>query len=163
MINMLHCKQQGPRGGKGGTEFSIAGQGPVTAIHIRCGGWIDAIHFSYKKNDGTENDSEKAGGNGGSLKTFHLSEGEKISRIHGGAGNFVEVIRIETNKGRSEIFGNAHAEQSFTYTIPEGHQLIGFTGRSGTYIDAIGIITMPEQEPGADQEEDPFSHLSGLA
>lgn len=163
MINMLHCKQQGPLGGKGGTAFSIAGQGPVTAIHIRCGSWIDAIHFSYKKNDGSEDDSEKAGGNGGALKTFRLSEGEKISRIQGGSGAFVEVIRVETNKGRSETFGNARAALSFTYAIPEGHQLIGFTGRSGIYIDAVGIITAPEQDAGADKEDDPFACLSGLA
>lgn len=163
MINLLHCKQHGPHGGSGGNEFSLLANGRITALSIRCGGWIDAVQLLYQKQDGTEDSTEKAGGNGGGLKLFRLSEGERITKIYGGASRFVDRIVIETDKGRKEVFGNSNSPVQFTYMVPEGHQLVGFFGRAATYVDALGILTIPEQDLPGNDNDGSFNFLEGLA
>ncbi len=163
MINLLHCKQQGPHGGQGGNEFAISADGRITALSIRCGGWIDAVQLLFQKQDGTEDSTEKAGGNGGGLKLFRLSEGERITKVYGGASQFVDLIVIETDKGRKETFGNSSSPVNFTYIVEEGHQLVGFFGRAATYVDALGILTIPEPTLSGNDKDASFNFLEGLA
>ena len=76
-----------------------------------------------------------------------LQEDEYITKISGKANNYVGSIQFHTNKGRtSNSYGTAQGQWAgtdFTLEAPAGKQIAGFRGRSGSYIDAIGIVVSP--------------------
>jgi len=71
-------------------------------------------------------------------------QGEYITKITGKTGKYVNSIRIYTNKKTSPTYGLGKGDwsggRSFTITAPSGKEIVGFYGRSGKYVDAIGAV-----------------------
>jgi jacalin-like lectin domain-containing protein len=138
----------GSSGGVGGNYFSdgqaggqfSSGDRRLTEVRIRSGVFIDAIQLVYEDVIGQKIISPMHGGTGGTLSVFKLAPGEYITRISGKYGWYIDHLLIETNKGKAKGWGGTGGSANYTYTAPPGSSIHGFFGRSGTFIDAIGVI-----------------------
>ena len=76
-----------------------------------------------------------------------INRGEYIKRIEGTSEQFVNRLTITTadkstgQEKNSFIFGKGSSKATeFKYETPTGFEIVGFLGREGTLIDAIGVI-----------------------
>lgn len=136
-------------GGNGGRQFSdpvIQTGGRITAVQIRAGDWIDSIQFTYSLPNGTTATSQRHGGSGGRASAFQLAEDEYIVGLSGRYGDYIDSLRIHTNKRTSQLFGGRGGDHDFQISVPAGNQAVGFTGRADEYMDALGLIYVPTQQ-----------------
>ncbi|MFI3138276.1 MAG: multicopper oxidase domain-containing protein [Methylococcaceae bacterium] len=137
-------------GGGGGNAFTdtLTANQQLTGITIRSGCWVDAIQSIT-----TTGTLPSHGGIGGNLASVTWPANEYLVRIYGMSGwqNFVDKISFVTNTGRvlgpygnpadcPGISGSATSWPLFDFTVPAGGRITGFTGRSGSYVDAIGVV-----------------------
>jgi len=133
-------------GGGGGNTFTdpvIQTDVRVTAVQIRSGDLIDSVQFTYSLPNGTTTSGARHGGSGGRTSTFQLADDEYITGISGRYGDSLDSIRIQTNKRTSQLYGGSGGNRDFQISIPAGNQAVGLIGRSGEYLDAIGLVYMP--------------------
>jgi hypothetical protein len=132
-------------GGPGGAPFvdDPDPEARLVGVSIRFGDFIDAISAVYRQPGRDRLRAVVHGGNGGGPGVFELAEGEHIVAISGGVGKFVEWIQIHTNRRSSNPFGRPGDGRDFRIDVPEGHVMVGFVGRSGDYLDAIGLALRP--------------------
>lgn len=132
----------GPSGGQGGNYFSDKQTGGlrVTEVRVRSGAFIDAIQFVYKNVIDQEIAGQQHGGNGGNPSVFKLQQGEYITRITGKHGDFIDSFQLVTNYGRIKGWGGTGGSSHYTYSAPPGSSIFGLFGRSGVYVDAVGVI-----------------------
>lgn len=128
----------GPEGGTGGSDFrdAVPPGARVTKINLRCGGRVDGVQLVL--NTGPLG---YHGGTGGILNEIALDPGEYIARLHGRAGERVDQVEVITNK-RSITCGGTGGGR-FAFDPPPDYEIVGFYGRSGTQIDALGVIARP--------------------
>ena len=134
----------GLSGGTGGKEFkdaAIPKNSKAVTIKIWSGRVVYAIQIVYETSQGYRHETPKHGGNGGSLNVFSLGEGEYITGISGKYGSLVDSIRIHTNKQISQLYGGSGGSSDYSYLVPNRIEIIGFYGRAGDKIDAIGVTT----------------------
>lgn len=134
-------------GGKGGSQFVVLA-GPkerITEIAIRSGNYIDAIGITYS--NGKKNIRRTFGGKGGKKRVFKLKKGEVITEIGGKSGKYVDSIYIRTNKKRHMKWGGNGGSRNFKIKGTKKNPIIGIWGRSGSLIDAIGVVR--KLSPGA--------------
>lgn len=129
----------------------------VRAITIRSGRCIDSIHVVYDR-DNKHIRAEGHGGTGGNqYPTIKLDyPREFITKVEGyfdevdwveGNPVVIRSLNFETNVGKKygpygDALGNTNPNPNatpFTFTVNPGQRIIGFFGRSGHYIDAIGF------------------------
>lgn len=133
----------GSSGGAGGNYFSDPQIGGlrVVEVRIRSGAYIDAIQFVYEQKVTKQIiEGKKHGGSGGTLSVFKLQPDEYITRITGKHGNFVDSLQLVTNKGRTKGWGGTGGSVHYTYSAPPGTEIHGLFGRSGAFLDAVGVI-----------------------
>ncbi|CAK9174521.1 unnamed protein product [Ilex paraguariensis] len=143
----------GTWGGNGGTNWDdgiYSGVREITLVYDRC---IDSIRLVYDKN-GKPVSSEKHGGVGGS-KTAEIKlqfpeefltsmSGHYCPVVHGGS----PVIRSLTFKSNRRTFGPFGVEEGIPFSFSmDGGKIVGFMGRSGWYLDAIGFRLSRVQTP----------------
>jgi hypothetical protein len=130
--------RMGPSGGLGGSPFydtNVPDNSRVLEVRVRHGSWIDAVQVVHDRGELSHH-----GGSGGRLSRFTLAQGEHIRAIGGRYGRFVDSIRILTDRRSSPIYGGSGGSVEFYYEAPEGFEIVGFLGRSGAYLDSIGVI-----------------------
>ncbi|RRT85273.1 hypothetical protein BHE74_00003842, partial [Ensete ventricosum] len=139
----------GPWGGHGGSPWDDGihtGVREITLVYDRC---IDSIQVEYDKN-GKPFLAEKHGGNGGSMTTKikleHPEEylttisGHYSPVVYGGS----PVIRSLAFNSNKRTFGPFGVQDGIPFTLPmEGGMIVGFSGRCGWYLDAIGWRISP--------------------
>jgi hypothetical protein len=79
------------------------------------------------------------GGSEGMRHDIQFLPGEKLTEIHGQAGEYVHFLRVVTNK-RDVSFGRLAGGAIFDYKVPPGHSIIALCGHYGRYVDAIGVV-----------------------
>jgi YVTN family beta-propeller protein len=134
----------GPTGG--GTAFAdaVAPGQRLTGVVVRAGWWIDSIQGLA-----TPANLPVHGGNGGGVYTATWPANEYLVRVSGqwGSGGVIGKISFITNTGRVlGPFGIAKeigTLTSFDYAVPAGNRILGFTGRSGASLNALGVIHGP--------------------
>jgi hypothetical protein len=129
-------------GGSGGSEFSdsdVPFRSRISEIRIRCGAFIDSIQAIYTLQEGTLYEGPVHGGNGGRSFVFRLDQDEYVTGISGRYGSNIDSIVIITNKRTSQKFGGNGGDRNFTINVPANYQAVGFIGRSGEYLDAVGL------------------------
>jgi hypothetical protein len=134
-------------GGPGGAAFvdrPPAGA-RVGAVAIGAGALIDSVRVVYETPDGRRYPSARHGGPGGGPCVIALEPDERILAIRGRYGAYIESIQLITNKGTSRICGGPGGVAEYRIDVPRNHTVIGFTGRAGTYLDAIGLALAPRQ------------------
>jgi hypothetical protein len=137
----------GPSGyDDGGSFFNerVRDDERVSALVVGSGSWIDSIQI-IASNGAAERELTRHGGTGGSLQRLSLAPGERIIEISGQIGFgiavnfFIRRLVIRTSAGQVLTAGLS-GSNSFVYQIPSTITLCGLTGRSGTYLDYLGVI-----------------------
>ncbi|XP_006853911.2 jacalin-related lectin 19 [Amborella trichopoda] len=135
----------GPWGGHGGSPWddgSFNGVRQITLVYDRC---IDSIRVEYDKN-GKLVMAEKHGGDGGN-RTAHIKFQYPEEFITGVSGHYSPMVHSGTPVIRSlkfatnrKTYGPYGVEEGTPFSFPmDGGHIVGFKGRSGWYLDAIGF------------------------
>jgi hypothetical protein len=132
-------------GGSGGAPFFdinpttyIQQQTAITNIQLRSGNFIDALIVTYQGNSGPQ--QFKHGGDGGNLSTpLTLLPGQRVTRINGRAGGVVDNITVTISDGRT-VGGGGGGGGGYDWSVPTGSIALGFSGRSGEFLDQIQVI-----------------------
>jgi len=143
--------RQGPTGGRGGGSFydGASQSESVAALTVRHGSAIDAVSLAFINNTtGAVRLGSRHGGGGGGQTSISLAPNEEIAYVSGywGIYNNIEVVKrlyIGTNQGHYYTFGTVDASSRyFNYRNPSVSQfsLTGLNGRSGSLVDALGVI-----------------------
>ncbi|XP_057775563.1 agglutinin-like [Salvia miltiorrhiza] len=158
---LLPPRSAAAMGGSGGRDWDDGVFAAVKGVHacVRVDtGALSAVRFSYLKSDGSAFLSPFHGGyceGDVHLKEFSISkmivfceEDEYLIGVEGFNGvaaeglNVVTALSFMTNKGR---YGPVGAEIGTYFTSMNSggcnRKVVGFHGRSGAYLDAIGLHT----------------------
>lgn len=138
----------GPWGGNGGSPQDIT-EPPkrLESITISGGEVVDSIAFSYVDQAGRKHTAGPWGGSGGNPYTIQLSASEFVKEVSGTfavyAGvNVIHSIKLVTNV---KTYGPIGREKGTPFSVPvQGNNgVAGFFGRSGKFLDAIGVYVHP--------------------
>lgn len=134
----------GPSGGVGGGAFSDArlpaNFARVSEVRIRHGAWIDGVQVLHQLTSGKVKSQPLHGGGGGRLARFALRKNEYITAVRGRYGKYVDSIVLRTSSGRVFSTGGKGGNVDYAYAAPPGYQIVGFHGRSGSFLDSIGVV-----------------------
>ncbi|KAK2386738.1 Mannose-binding lectin superfamily protein [Trifolium repens] len=143
----------GPWGGSGGYSWDDGVYSTIRQLVIVHGEGIDSIQIEYDK-EGDSVWSLKHGGSGGhKIDKIKLDyPNEFLTSIDGYYGSlnqwgpiFIRSLSFETNK---KLYGPFGVEQGTYFTLPvTGANIVGFHGRYGWHIDAIGVHLRSYQQP----------------
>ncbi|XP_020408040.1 uncharacterized protein [Zea mays] len=150
----------GPWGGDGGQPQDI-GTLPcrLDRIKISSGLIIDSIEFSYAGPDSQYRTAGPWGGHGGDNSSFQLAGSEFLTGVSGSIGTFnghanvITSLTFVTNARSYGPFGRGRGT-SFHIPVQGNGCIVGFFGRSGRYLNAIGVYTAPKPEPKAVGKQD---------
>ncbi|KAK8551816.1 hypothetical protein V6N13_120253 [Hibiscus sabdariffa] len=143
----------GPWGGQGGSSWDDGVYSAIRQLVIAYGSGIDSIQIEYD-NKGNSLWSKKYGGNGGS-KTEKVKldfPDEFLTSVHGYYGSLKErgpiLVRSLTFHSNRKTYGPFGIEEGTSFSMTKG-KIVGFHGRSGWYLDAIGVHlkTIPKLNP----------------
>jgi hypothetical protein len=129
-----------------GTPFSdmeIPSRGRVSEVYVFSEDYICAVQVQFAFSDNRAWMSPRRGGRGCQLNSFHLDLDEYIVGISGRYDAHVNSLQIHTNKRMSPLFGGSGGTQEYRIDLPAGNQAVGFVGRSGHYLNAIGLNFVP--------------------
>lgn len=144
MPNQIKC---GPSGGIGGSDFEDIppANARIKSLTVWYREWVDAIQVFWS--DGTS--SQKHGGGSGDGTTIPLADGEYLVGISGKYGAKVDSIRFVTNQGTHGPYGGDGGDVKYHYNDAKHEDvkptspsvtIVGFWGRAGDHIDAIGCV-----------------------
>ncbi|MEM9903460.1 MAG: D-Ala-D-Ala carboxypeptidase family metallohydrolase [Cyanobacteria bacterium P01_D01_bin.44] len=160
-------------GGDGGKAFSdfnwppqeqdraLAQKATPVEVRIRVGRYVDQVQMIWASGE-----LPAHGGEGSDLESLVLNSGEYITnvRLTAPSGSYVGSVELITSQGRSVLFGKQTGEVT-DLKVPPNHQVIGFHGNSGRWIDRLGIIavSVSGSSPGGrpTQPEEPDDLLLG--
>jgi len=134
------------QGGKGGNPFAemqIPQDARILQINVFSGDWVDAVQLIYILPDGRTLESPRYGGTRGDRHVFRVDSDEYIVGVSGRFGQYIDSLRIHTNKRTSPVFGGRGGDQAYNIELPSGNYAVGFVGRAGGFLDAIGLAYLP--------------------
>ncbi|GLJ05514.1 hypothetical protein SUGI_0019430 [Cryptomeria japonica] len=145
--------QVGPWGGSGGTPWDDGVYTGVKTLHLVHASCIDSLRIEYDKG-GRSVWSEKHGGDGGATNNkiqFNYPY-EILTSISGHYGHMspgtpcvIRSLIFHTNVRKHGPYG---VEQGTYFSFPtSGGKIKGFHGRSGWYLDSIGVYLAHAHEP----------------
>ncbi|KAJ0247775.1 Jacalin-like lectin domain-containing protein [Hirschfeldia incana] len=139
----------GPWGGQSGHAWDDGMFTTIRQIVVAHGYSIDSIQIEYDKN-GSSVWSEKRGGKGGIKfdKVILDYPHEYLTSVKGTYSAFdvwgnlcIRSLSFESNRKRYGPFG---VESGTYFSMPKSDsKIIGFHGKSGWYLDAIGVYLQP--------------------
>uniref|UniRef100_J3N1H2 Jacalin-type lectin domain-containing protein n=1 Tax=Oryza brachyantha TaxID=4533 RepID=J3N1H2_ORYBR len=137
----------GPWGGTGGRarEITVVPPCHLDSVTICSGAIVDALAFSYRDAYGQRHSTPSWGGVGGISRTIKFGESEVVTEVSGTIGpfhhlnNVITSLSIVTNLRSYGPFGSAKGIPFSTSTLVSNSSIVGFFGRSGSYLDAIGV------------------------
>ncbi|KAJ0026058.1 hypothetical protein Pint_09030 [Pistacia integerrima] len=139
----------GPWGGQNGVHWDDGVYTTVRQLVIAHGAGIDSIQIEYDKK-GSQVWSVKHGGNGGSKldKVTLEYPDEFLTAVHGHYGTVNDwgavCVRSLTFQSNKKTYGPFGIEQGTYFSFPmTGGKIVGFHGRSGWNLDAIGVYLKP--------------------
>ncbi len=141
-IRQVQSGQTTIAGGRGGSEFAdmeIPSGARLAEVRVRAGDRVDAVQAVYSLRDGRLLEGARHGGRGGRVDVFRLDPDEFVVGISGRYGDLIDSMRIHTNKRTSQTFGGRGGGNEFRIDVPSGNGAVGFAGRAGEYVDAIGL------------------------
>ncbi|TKW25129.1 hypothetical protein SEVIR_3G095600v4 [Setaria viridis] len=139
----------GAWGGDGGEAFDVSAPPlRLESMTIRAGNTVDAFGFSYVDEAGRRHIRGPSGGTGGQLTTIRLAPTEFVNSISGTIGrsfgsqsrSLVASLQIGTNVRTYGPYGRRNpGDDPFSIPLPENFCVVGFWGRAGNLLDAIGV------------------------
>ncbi|OEL27825.1 Jacalin-related lectin 19 [Dichanthelium oligosanthes] len=156
MVVSKKLMKVGPWGGAGGHPWDDGGHSGIRSITVSYDRSIDSISVEYDR-DGLTVPGERHGGAGGtgnhttqarttSIKLSFPDEylttvsGHYSPIAHGGS----PVIRSLAFRTNREAYGPFGVAEGTPFTFPvDGGVIVGFCGRSGWQLDAVGLYVAP--------------------
>ncbi|KAG8388375.1 hypothetical protein BUALT_Bualt02G0119400 [Buddleja alternifolia] len=145
----LKSSTVGLLGGPGGTRWDDGAFDGVSQITLRYSptGVIDSMQVTYGVNDKPTFSAPKHGGNGGPATAqivlrFPEEILTKVTGYYSALPGYVDtpVIRSLTFWTNMGAYGPYGPEQGTNFSVSlEDEKIVGFIGRSGGYLDAIGF------------------------
>ncbi|KAM0839773.1 hypothetical protein ACQ4PT_060101 [Festuca glaucescens] len=133
----------GPWGGNGGFAKDMTVKESLLrleSVTIKSGSYIDSLVFSYVDTQGKRHTEGPWGGSGGNPQTIVLGPKEFVKKVTGTIDNGISSLVLVTNIKTYGPFGQERG-QRFGETVPENTCVVGFFGRSGAALDALGVYT----------------------
>jgi hypothetical protein len=136
-------------GGSGGFRFddALLDADRVRSLWLASGSLIDSIQIIYRNGARTS----RHGGLGGAGGWTAFEPDELILSVSGRVQNYLEQLVLRTTHRTISAGGRDSAGEPFTFSAPEGHHIIGFHGRCGRFVDAIGVrlaaLPAPRHDP----------------
>ncbi|KAG9148066.1 hypothetical protein Leryth_003643 [Lithospermum erythrorhizon] len=134
----------GPLGGSSGTKWMFKAKSNVEQIIIHHGDVVDSLIFICENGQS----SDKFGSNGGNkAEVYFQYPHEYLTGISGTIGTYhgdetVKSLAFHTNVTTYGPFGRGRGG---TFTLPvEDGVIVGFHGRSGPFLNAIGLYIRPK-------------------
>ncbi|MEL7244936.1 MAG: jacalin-like lectin [Cyanobacteria bacterium J06573_2] len=153
-IGILSGLQRFYHGKFGGVPFCdhVKNVAQISRVTIRSRGWVDGIQVHWTMKDGSSKSGGYHGGSGGIQDSFTLDPNEKITKISGRIGDYVDQLTFHTSKERKYgPYGNGKGKE-FSIDIPENSELIGFFGRAEKYLDGIGVLIREKSEAATSRD-----------
>nr|XP_009770862.1 PREDICTED: putative late blight resistance protein homolog R1B-16 isoform X1 [Nicotiana sylvestris]XP_009770863.1 PREDICTED: putative late blight resistance protein homolog R1B-16 isoform X1 [Nicotiana sylvestris]XP_009770864.1 PREDICTED: putative late blight resistance protein homolog R1B-16 isoform X1 [Nicotiana sylvestris]XP_009770865.1 PREDICTED: putative late blight resistance protein homolog R1B-16 isoform X1 [Nicotiana sylvestris]XP_009770866.1 PREDICTED: putative late blight resistan len=148
-----------PWGGTGGSKWNYKLKNPIKEILIAHGDIIDSIMFRTVTKKGITIGSPKFGGNGGQISkvVIEATPLEYLTGIKGTFGHYCGLSVIKslcfiTNVKNYGPFGCEAGGTPFSLVMKEGVAIVGFHGRCGAFLDAIGVY-LQKLTPSASEKE----------
>ncbi|XP_059279118.1 agglutinin-like [Lycium ferocissimum] len=145
-------------GGTGGSQWNYKFKSPIKEILIGHGDIIDSIMFRTVNEQGTI-DSPRFGGSGGRKVKVIIEAAplEYLTGIKGTFGNYgghlvIRSLNFITNAKKYGPFGTESGGNPFSLVMKEGGAIVGFHGRAGVYLDAIGVYLQKLTPPTSPNE-----------
>jgi len=141
----------GPFGGGGGFPFQddfLSSDERILQVNLRTGNFVDAVQVVYENASGVRRAMpvHGAGDKSDREQTFTahvvLDADEFITGILGRSGAFLDSVFFTTNLGRYGPFGG-NGGKPLEIRIPDDQRVIGFFGRAGNFVGALGILVSP--------------------
>ena len=137
-------------GGNGGSAWDddILAHSPaivgVRSIAIRHGNQVDSLQVTYLLADGSSYTASKHGGGGGTPSSFTLAGDERIIRVEGKTNHTLvdQVTFITKNAAGIEKRYGPYGKTGKTAFSIDGY-VVGFYGRAGNLLDALGVYYLP--------------------
>lgn len=143
------CYMNGPSGGSGGSggQFLCLKGQKIKEIRVRSSDSIASIELVFGTATIDSNgecpesgDRSQMGGTGGKLTSYTFACDEYIRSISGSFGRVIDSLTIETSTGMFLTWGKERGTNRYWYIAPEGFVIHTLWGRSGKYVDAIGVV-----------------------
>ena len=102
---------------------------------IRAGAYIDHLAVVYS-NDAI---GSHGGDGGGQTETVGFTPEDRLVAIFGSYGTYLNSISFYTSTGK--VYGpyGGSGGLQFRVQAPDGYEIVNFFGRSGSYIDSLGV------------------------
>ncbi|WVZ96227.1 hypothetical protein U9M48_041893 [Paspalum notatum var. saurae] len=119
----------------------------MKSVVIRAEGAVDAISFTYAGVDGASPTAGPWGGSGGRRHEVKLGEAEVVTEISGTHGRFgdhavVRSLTLVTSAGAKHGPFGRREGTPFRLPLKDGARVVGFFGRSGRLLDALGVYVI---------------------
>ncbi|KAF2931892.1 jacalin-related lectin 19 isoform X1 [Oryza sativa Japonica Group] len=152
MVVSKKIMKVGPWGGTGGSPWDDGGHTGVRSITLSYDRCIDSIAVEYDRN-GVAVAGERHGGAGGNQTTqiklgfpeeyLTAVSGHYAAVAQGGAPAVIRWLAFRTNRREYGPLGGGAAEGTpFAFPV-DGGAIVGFWGRSGRQLDAVGLHVAP--------------------
>lgn len=139
----MTTRRCGPSGGTGGEEFAddvLPEEWQVAEVHIYAQKRVYGVQIVHESGAGRRHPFPVHGRAAEEPYILRLAADEFIVGISGHCSAHVDSIRIHTNKQISPLLGGAGAGGDYTYEAASGSEIVGFFGRAGDGLHAIGVI-----------------------
>lgn len=131
----------GPSGGVGGVAFDD-GPFPEGARLRELRVWgtecIEGLQIVLDL-DGELVERPRRGTASAGLGVLRLAEDEHVTEVYGRYSGYVDQLSVRTAGGQIRRFGGRGGACDFAYFAPAGFHIVGFWGRAGRLIDALGV------------------------
>ncbi|CAL9108503.1 unnamed protein product [Musa acuminata var. zebrina] len=134
----------GPWGGNGGSEWDMGAADRIIKIDIFASEVIAGILITFTRNG--QKETKLFGSILGDPHPISLQEDEYLVGVEGSVDTMSEItlvrnLTLRTNKESYGPFGSSGGKP-FSIPVASG-KIVGFFGRAGAMIDAIGLYLAP--------------------
>jgi Jacalin-like lectin domain len=137
----------GPAGGTGGGPFDDGEGLDIASVQVFSDATLNHLNVIYQDHNGTPREIQHGGAEGGApsstfgIDVIHL---ERVTEVNGFVGVFdggTEIFGLElvTNRGRTSGLLGREGPSRFQFKAPVNGSIIGFWGRQGLFLDALGV------------------------
>ncbi|XP_064975317.1 protein GOS9-like [Musa acuminata AAA Group] len=131
-------------GGNGGSEWDMGAADRITEIKIGAVEAIDAIVITFIRNDQTE--TKHFGSIDFKPYVISLQEDEYLVGVEGSVDTMwgLTLVRNLTLRTNKDSYGPFGSSGGIPFSVPlVSGKIIGFFGRAGEMIEAIGVYLAP--------------------
>ncbi|KAE8800759.1 mannose/glucose-specific lectin-like [Hordeum vulgare] len=146
--------KEGAWGGNGGTAYELPGwelPHRLQTVTVHGEGVIDSIAFTYVDEAGTKRSVGPFGGDGGVKNPpIILGPSETLREIYGTTGDYggytevVTSLTVITSSNSVRTYGTQSNGKKTFRIAKDNHNIVGFYGRAGGFVDQIGAYLRPK-------------------